>query len=593
MSNYIRFREISIGIFRWNSVFIGVFASIYFGLIPLIAMLRGVGDNYAEVFDIFIGIGVLSLMILFYMTSHARFGAFFKVIEAAFWIFIPCNWIINEWDKMRYGFEITYGIMWGILIVEVFIALLGLVNLLSETIYLRANNQSIFWGSMFSNFIDIRNIKKLGRDQKSALKKGIILLPIIIGVAIAGISSYLDVYTFKVEIKPKDYEVKFNFWANPNIYDNYSEEMQIKYGVGPRIYSDEVLASMNEHRVNLDLTFGRITNETLGLLMDWETAAPNITYRIVLSPSNFTELPYLVYNATEQMLEWENNGTLDQWLGFAFDIEGQPFMYNETLNSFEEATGIWRAIFDYIDRKSIERGKLIEMECISDPWVSTDEKFDGDLDIHKFRQYNEYYPDRFSKYAPMIYRCWYKGEIPYGSLEDGTEPWPTSYEFYSNLKNYLSGVSIEKAGVYIGITNCSCYGRDLPQHEPYTWPVDSENTGLTNLMRDVLICKHFGIKEVTFFLAWTAIENNYSMGGVFDAYGVDFLDTMNDTVNGDPPDRFYIYFKYSDAENSDIFQKDWLYDFSRPRGWLEFISMISLSYVIFYLFNNTSKRKVK
>ena len=94
-----------------------------------------------------------------------------------------------------------------------------------------------------------------------------------------------------------------------------------------------------------------------------------------------------------------------------------------------------------------------------------------------------------------------------------------------------------------------------------------------NLMRDVLICKHFGVKEVTFFLLFDAPENEYVMGGVFSSYGMDFLDVMNATVNTNPPGRFDIYYRQSDDKIGGTLRSDWLYDFSMPVGIAEMVAL--------------------
>ena len=57
-------------------------------------------------------------------------------------------------------------------------------------------------------------------------------------------------------------------------------------------------------------------------------------------------------------------------------------------------------------------------------------------------------------------------------------------------------------------------------------------TGYDVLVQDTLITKHFEIPIVTVFILTTEMENNYSMGGVFDSYGDDFLDTFNESING-------------------------------------------------------------
>ena len=131
-----------------------------------------------------------------------------------------------------------------------------------------------------------------------------------------------------------------------------------------------------------------------------------------------------------------------------------------------------------------------------------------------------------------------EGTKPFGSPSDPVDPfdpWPWSYEIYSTLATMKLNLRPEQVGIYLGITNCSCYGRDLPQPEPVSWYVPGVEpegivTGFGNLIRDTLICKHFGVEEVTFFLPWTVIEHEYSMGGTFEAYGLDFLDVVNETM---------------------------------------------------------------
>jgi hypothetical protein len=253
---------------------------------------------------------------------------------------------------------------------------------------------------------------------------------------------------------------------------------------------------------------------------------------------------------------------------------------------------MWTRIFDFIDQKSAVRNKTIDMECISDCWTSIDVPFDGDDDIQRARTgFNAYSPDRFDIYAPMIYRCWYGGEKPWGSAPDPAKPWATSYEVYSSLKLLQGAVDDDKLGFYIGISNCTCYGRDLPQDEPYTWPIGINNSGFYNMMRDVLIAKHFGVKEITFFLAWTWFENDYSMGGVFESYGPDFLDRVNDTVNTNPPASFTIPFLYGDAETSERFRLDWILNFNRADGIVQVAGMWALAAFMAVIFPAFMKTK--
>ncbi|MHA1792820.1 MAG: hypothetical protein ACTSVI_09265 [Promethearchaeota archaeon] len=549
------YRKISIFSFKSLAAFMIIFSAIYFVFIPLDAVIRQLIAPVDALFQILLGFGLLSLLVLIFLISHSRIGALLMSLELLYWIFVPSNWIISNWSKMKDDFSGTYYSMWVILIITALISINGLVNFFGETIYLAFHEGSPFWGPWFSNFKAILLFRRLSSKKKRKIKNGFLVLGFLMVISITGLMTFFKVYQVPVEIRPKDYPVKFNFWATPFL-NGY--------------YNSTVRHELNKHHVNLDLTFSVINNHSVELLKEWESELPNITYRIVLTPiGNLTTLPDVVKQATEILMECEKNGTLDQWLGFCFDIEGDVFNYKTCYDDFDDAVKLWDEVFDYIDQKSVERGKTIEMECVSILKPSVDVPFDGDTDLQKDYSCPSYTPERFTSYAPMVYRCWYQGDIPYGSPMDPDDPWPTSYEIYSSLELLSRSVPSEKVGIYLGITNCSCYGRDLPQPEKISW---GEKTGLGNLIRDVLISKHFGLKEVTFFLVWTVIENNYSMGGVFDSYGIDFLDVMNDSVNGQSsPEKFYIYYNYGDSVGPEDLAYDWVYDFSRFSGILDLI----------------------
>ncbi|MHA1680429.1 MAG: hypothetical protein ACTSUE_05435 [Promethearchaeota archaeon] len=565
---YSFFRKISIFLFKITSAFMILFSFIYFIVITTIAVLKGLILPWAAFFDMLLGAGIIGLFVFFYGIAHTRFGSLFMTLNLAFWWAVPCNWIINEWDKMQYDFAPTFFIIWSVLIYLGLIALLGFVNFWVETVHLIINKRSPLLGPWFAGTKHLFKTR-LGRKKLKAIRRTMVALAIVMGMVIPAILTMFDAYAPRIEITPKNYDITYNFWATPNINGTYESWVQ-GYGIGPDYYSQEALDQFNKHSVNLDLTFNSITNASVATLVQWETRCPNITYRITIWPSGgLSSITGLVENATEILMTCESNGTLDQWIGFCFDIEGDPFTYQSSYDSYQEATKMWNDLFDYIDLKSTQRGATIEMECVSDSWTAMDAPFDGDADLQVERGFNSYIPERFTTYAPMIYRCWYDGEIPFGSAMDPSDPWSTSFEVYSQLYTLQAGIPDEKTGFYIGITNTSCYGRDLPQPEPYTWP-DGPNTGYTNLLRDVLIAKHFGIKEITFFLAWTWIENNYSMGGVFESYGNDFLDVVNETVNANPPESFDIFYRQSDAVTGANFRTDWLYDMSKFRGIIEF-----------------------
>jgi hypothetical protein len=585
LDTYGEFRKISVLLFQITYMFLILFNIIYFIGIPIKALILKVNEPWAAIFDILQGIGVVVFLIYFYMCAHTRMGSFVTLIGFAYWWMVPSNWIIMEWDDMQWDFALTYYIIWTIFVLLAIVAGIGLLNFFSETIRMKKENKSVLLGPWGSTFAEVLSVAHLTPLQKQKMKKGLGITLLVIGLSAPGLLSFGNVYEFPIEVTPQNYDITYNFWATPNINGTYKQEWVDKYHFTPQYYNDSILDEFNKHKVNLDLTFNRLTYSDVAMLKAWEARCPDITYRITIYPSQLSEVPELVENATEIMIECIQNNTLDQWLGFCFDIEGPNFRYNSSYKTFDEATAMWNGIFDYVEAKAKIINQTIEMECVSDPWVAMDIKFDGDADIHKFRAYNEYYPERFTTYAPMIYRCWYEGQEPWGSPEDPADKWDTSFSVYSTLYNLKSGIPDEKLGFYIGITNTSCYGRDLPQPEPYDWPKGVPNSGYANLLRDVLIAKHFGMKEITFFLAWSWIEGGHSMGGVFESYGINFLDVVNQTVNTNPPKSFNVYYSQADAKNCAIHRSDWLYDFSRVEGVLQVIGFWIGAIVLTILLN--------
>lgn len=579
-----KFRKISIKIFQIECVFLALFSVIYFVIISLWGLFTGTIDPIAVIFDSLLGLTILSVIYLVYRVSHTRIGTLLISIGFIFWWTVPCNWIIMEWDKMHFnlvGTYITMWIIWGILLG---ISILGLINFFLETIHIGKQKKSVVFGPWYAaltsanEFFNILFLRKLSSEQKLRVKHAIISIIFIVCIAIPGILPFFVTNVIKIKITPQNYQIKYNFWAAPNATGEYSPEMQA-LGFGPRWYSDTVLDELNEHKVNMDLMINHITPEGIELLKDWELRCPDITYRIVLYAPTLSMLAQYVFESTQILIDYTLNGTLDQWRGFCFDIEGHGFMYNYSFGSFEQAIGMWNTVFDYIENKRLETGLPIEMENVGIVEACKDIPFDGDADAQMKDLILTYVPLRYTTYAPMLYRCWYGGDKPWGSDMDPMDPWSTSYRVYSQLYVLNKTVPAGTLGVYLGITNTSCYSCDLQQHELYTWP-EGENSGLNNLLRDVLIAKHFGIQEVTFFLPWSAPENGYIMGGVFESYGDDFLDVVNNTVNLNPPESFYIYYNHNDAESSEDLRYDWVYDFSKPEGLIQIIGIWMFSIII-------------
>jgi hypothetical protein len=217
-----------------------------------------------------------------------------------------------------------------------------------------------------------------------------------------------------------------------------------------------------------------------------------------------------------------------------------------------------------------------------DPW-------DGDYDIHYIERYTTFEVPRWDEYAPMIYRCPYRGTKPYGD----TPKWintniATTFDFYSELKIHADGVmrvhnDSKRIGVYIGITNCTCYGRDVEINE-YG---QNLGNGYDVLVRDTLICKSFGLQRVTIFILTTEIENGFSMGGVFDSYGDDFLDRFNESVNGPNANTPFKIPRHGISYKSNLipstmflYLKDALYNLNQPGYFIVLLLAITVPVVL-------------
>ena len=135
----------------------------------------------------------------------------------------------------------------------------------------------------------------------------------------------------------------------------------------------------------------------------------------------------------------------------------------------------------------------------------------------------------------MIYRGAFLGPLPYGEY-----PYPSyfnlppdqawiyyqMYYLYKGLEQQYGNA--DRMGVLLGVTNCTCYGRDVVQEVS-----DGEiKYGYNKLVEDSLIAKHFRVETVTIFLLNTVIQDGFAMGGVFASYGDDFLDKFNESING-------------------------------------------------------------
>ncbi|MFX0101264.1 MAG: hypothetical protein ACFFCS_16950 [Candidatus Hodarchaeota archaeon] len=145
---------------------------------------------------------------------------------------------------------------------------------------------------------------------------------------------------------------------------------------------------------------------------------------------------------------------------------------------------------------------------------------DGDDDMDVYVRNNVLRVPHWDDYTPMIY------------VDGAKSPDEGHYQLYQNLRAINDSLSHygleERIGAYLGIMGMGIFkggSATLTQYEAGSQVVAS---GFDILVRQALIVKSFRAPRVSLFLGTTVGD----MIGIFDAYGDDFLDDFNESVNG-------------------------------------------------------------
>lgn len=337
-----------------------------------------------------------------------------------------------------------------------------------------------------------------------------------------------------VTITPQEYTMNFAFWGS-----HYHAR-----------YTPAQLDAMNRHAITIapytvpPLTASEAVRAAFKTEMEWwmeNCSAVSFLVSIPGIPGGFvwdggTAGTIAAAKETVQFVQREG---LTNVRGLAFDWENpieetladHPYLVDvPNRTRHETSRQLWAEFFDWMDLNAPE----MFLSNINYVEMSQD-AYDGDFDLHLAESFNTFEEPRYDEYAPMIYRCPCRGTPPFGDVPrwDAGTNIDTTYDFYQRLRTHVEGVeyihgSRARASVYVGITNCTCYGRDVEVYEEGEYL----GHGFDVLVRDLLVCKHFGMETVTIFILDTVVENDHSMGGVFESYGDDFLDRLNASVNG-------------------------------------------------------------
>ncbi|MHA1341607.1 MAG: hypothetical protein ACTSRZ_16885 [Promethearchaeota archaeon] len=498
-------------------------------IIPLII-------NYKYIFypDIVVQIIVWSALI-FAVIFWTQFnylnwiGQLFTALGHAAAFFIINELILKKIEGF-FAFPVINIFGWGLIICMAFGMLFNLINFLfiMPIIRIQENNTAKEWlGKIKDTIISSKKILAIG-----------FIVSLILGIGAILVTNEF-VWNLPIEIKPKDYQAEIAFWGAHN----------------PDKYNDSVKAELNEHgaiicaydfRYNLSNPSEKQT--FINRMTLWNNSFPNVKFMIaIIAPiSTFiwdgqTEE---IINLSKQYLQIVDEENLTNIIGLSYDWEKPDqkdvlvemgYNINTDRERHQRSIQLWNQFFDWMD----ENYPDMIMQNVNYLASSVD-IFDGDNALQILNKYNIFEVPRWDEYAPMMYRGSCGGTAPYGDYpyykpEDAPDP---HYSYYMALKLHAQAVynyygNYDKLGVYLGITNCTAYGRDVIQFQHG----EEAGKGYDALVRDALIAKSFGAPRITIFILDTVPtsqdpEEAHSMGGVFDVWGLSFLDDFNESING-------------------------------------------------------------
>jgi hypothetical protein len=548
-----------------------------YGACPLLSVAWGTVTLLEAWPSIALAIAACGVMFIFgWIGASNRIGALFTFLSSVVAIFATWDWMYSDDDGF---FMLAFSIMkWTLLVVIVILGFNGLFN---------------FFGMWFTPTNSSRRrwayVEKLGKKAKQHAKALAIVAAATIALVATGTLSQVDaIYPQTVTITPRDYQAKIAFWGSMD-YNRVD-------------YTSTVKDELNEHNATIifyntpDIRTVAGRQNFIDNMKAWNSSHPKV--RFIAAIPGITRIA----NTGDDMVDF-------LWGGFAWDgaVEGtvkyaKEFILlakQQNLTNFvgintdqESPSDELQSIYGVnIGPNATRHAEAIQMYNDFRTWVDFNaqnmtltstmgtEPFvdvqDGDNDLHVMQRWNVLDVTTWDELAPMIYRGGYKGEKPYGgytSITEGGEETDGSIMVYNKLRflnNSLYTVdgNADRLGIYLGITNCTCYGRDVDQYDSHGNYI---GRGYDQLVRDALISKHFGAKIITIFILDTVIENGYSMGGVFDTWGLSFLDKFNESINGVNSTRPFTIYADADYAFMQDMNKDLMYNLGRP-DWLAII----------------------
>ncbi|HME52623.1 MAG TPA: hypothetical protein VKM55_10420 [Candidatus Lokiarchaeia archaeon] len=536
-------------------------------IFPVIAVSAGSVDLVDLWPSFFLGLFASTAILLFaWLGSANRIGQLCTFLGAALTVYATFDLLPDNAEGDIFpGFAVM---RWTLFFVLVVLGFNGLFNFIGM-FFTPTNSSKDRW------FF----VMKLQRKARQHYRAVIIGTSVFIALGIAATLAQLpSMYSETITISPRNYQAKFSFWG---MLANTS-------------YTPPQRATLNAHSATIT-TFDtpNIWDPTsrhyfVSQLKDWNASYPNVHF--IFSISGFVRIHNTGNNLTDFTGGFVWDGSYEGTIMFAKDLIKVALAYNLTncvgINTDQESppsnlpsnistspnitrhdlsVQAYKAFGDWVH---VNASRMTLTTTVSiEPFVDV---VDGDFDLHYTRMWDVLDAPIWNEYAPMIYRCGYSGTKPYGGYARITAGVNVdgNVVIYDELKYLAAGLTkvfgnADRLGIYLGITNDTCYGRDIPQYDSHGHYVGK---GYDQLVEDALIAKSFGSKTITIFILNTVVEGGYSMGGVFDTWGDSFLDNFNASVNGvNSTTSFVIYTQPRYNEFGD-FNTDLIYNLAKPAG---------------------------
>ncbi|MFX0102504.1 MAG: hypothetical protein ACFFCS_23255 [Candidatus Hodarchaeota archaeon] len=557
-----------------------------YGIFPLIALYYGAATFLEIWMPLAVAIALIGLMfIISWAGASNRFGAMVTV-------FGNLGGLLLIYDLVYSDNDLTIDPSYSMVKLVIFYMILG--GAFSGLL-----NSLIMWFAPKNIYHknDAFNLRMKRRLKKDKLKT-ILVFSLIAGLPTMGIISAVpQVYTQKITITPQDYQAEIAFWGR---YEFVCYNTTVKEQLNNH---NATIVYYNTHDIRSAFWRNNITND----LTLWNTTYPNVKFIPTIPsitrinntgddnldfywggfPGDWSAEGTIKY--AKEYIQLAVNNSLTNVVGINTDQEAPPDALEEIYNintdpdpvRHTEANQMYDEFFDWVDANYPDM--FMTTTVGNHPFIDV---YDDDFDVHVKERHNVLDVDAWDEIAPMIYRCGCEGDPPHGGGPDDVRVGGDitgSYGLYQDLKFLDSALrkvygNADKLGVYLGITNLSCYSADSAQCDKYGNPL---GTGYDELVKDALIAKHFGSKIITIFILDTVIdEDGCYMGGVFDSYGDDFLDRFMNDINGPGSTTpFEIYFE-PDLDFLRDFNKDMIYELGSPVG----IALICVYMAVIILF---------